>query len=83
MQSPTRKATTTENYQLSQRGAPNYADRDIWGPRGKSMGDPWSPTNPDGSPPHNPLGRCYPPETLKEFAAFCGENDLHLISDEI
>lgn len=48
MQSPTRKATTTENYQLSQRGAPNYADRDIWGPRGKSMGDPWSPTNPDG-----------------------------------
>ena len=24
-----------------------------------------------------------PPETLKEFAAFCGENDLHLISDEI
>lgn len=24
-----------------------------------------------------------PPETLKELAAFCGENDLHFISDEI
>ncbi|KAJ5776381.1 PLP-dependent transferase [Penicillium nucicola] len=35
------------------------------------------------SNPHNPLGRCYPPETLREFALFCGKNDLHLISDEI
>ncbi|KAJ5378116.1 uncharacterized protein N7496_005525 [Penicillium cataractarum] len=35
------------------------------------------------SNPHNPLGRCYPPETLREFASFCGRNDLHLISDEI
>ncbi|KAJ5106933.1 PLP-dependent transferase [Penicillium angulare] len=35
------------------------------------------------SNPHNPLGRCYPPETLLEFAAFCGRNNLHLISDEI
>lgn len=31
-----------------------------------------------------PTDECIqPPETLKEFAAFCGENDLHLISDEI
>ncbi|SPB46670.1 unnamed protein product [Aspergillus niger] len=35
------------------------------------------------SNPHNPLGRCYPPETLREFASFCGKNDLHFISDEI
>ncbi|KAE8406708.1 pyridoxal phosphate-dependent transferase [Aspergillus pseudonomiae] len=35
------------------------------------------------SNPHNPLGRCYPPETLLEFAAFCGRNKLHFISDEI
>ncbi|KAH6889398.1 pyridoxal phosphate-dependent transferase [Thelonectria olida] len=35
------------------------------------------------SHPHNPLGRCYPPETLREFAALCGENDLHFVSDEI
>ncbi|KAG9569391.1 hypothetical protein KCU71_g2259, partial [Aureobasidium melanogenum] len=35
------------------------------------------------SHPHNPLGRCYPPETLKEFAAFCGRHELHFISDEI
>ncbi|KAK4189482.1 putative 1-aminocyclopropane-1-carboxylate synthase [Podospora australis] len=27
--------------------------------------------------PHNPLGRCY------EVATFCGQNNLHLISDEI
>ncbi|KAF9891371.1 hypothetical protein FE257_004227 [Aspergillus nanangensis] len=35
------------------------------------------------SNPHNPLGRCYPPETLMEFARFCGEKSLHFISDEI
>ncbi|SPO05310.1 related to 1-aminocyclopropane-1-carboxylate synthase, and related proteins [Cephalotrichum gorgonifer] len=35
------------------------------------------------SHPHNPLGRCYPPETMKEFASICGENGLHFISDEI
>ncbi|KNG89221.1 hypothetical protein ANOM_002139 [Aspergillus nomiae NRRL 13137] len=35
------------------------------------------------SNPHNPLGRCYPPETLLEFASFCGRNQLHFISDEI
>ncbi|GAW26423.1 putative pyridoxal phosphate-dependent major subdomain 2 [Rosellinia necatrix] len=35
------------------------------------------------SNPHNPLGRCYPAETLKEVARFCGRHNLHLISDEI
>ncbi|KAI0479733.1 putative acc synthase [Xylaria cf. heliscus] len=35
------------------------------------------------SNPHNPLGRCYPAETLREIARFCGSNNLHLISDEI
>ncbi|CCT61193.1 hypothetical protein IAQ61_004988 [Plenodomus lingam] len=35
------------------------------------------------SNPHNPLGRCYPAETLREIARFCGRNNLHLISDEI
>ncbi|KAK4098344.1 putative aminotransferase class I and II family protein [Parathielavia hyrcaniae] len=33
--------------------------------------------------PHNPLGRCYPVETLKAIASFCGQHKLHLISDEI
>ncbi|KAL1843051.1 hypothetical protein VTJ49DRAFT_3186 [Mycothermus thermophilus] len=33
--------------------------------------------------PHNPLGRCYPVETLLEIASFCGRHGLHLISDEI
>ncbi|KAF4341576.1 plp-dependent transferase [Fusarium beomiforme] len=33
--------------------------------------------------PHNPLGRCYPRETLQVFASICGEHGLHLISDEI
>ncbi|CAG9950378.1 unnamed protein product [Clonostachys rosea f. rosea IK726] len=35
------------------------------------------------SNPHNPLGRCYPAETVREIARFCGSNSLHLISDEI
>ncbi|KAH7174936.1 1-aminocyclopropane-1-carboxylate synthase [Fusarium flagelliforme] len=35
------------------------------------------------SNPHNPLGRSYPVETIKEFIGFCNENDLHFISDEI
>ncbi|KAI0116518.1 pyridoxal phosphate-dependent transferase [Nemania sp. FL0031] len=35
------------------------------------------------SNPHNPLGRCYPPKTLIEFASFCERHQLHLISDEI
>ncbi|TRX91993.1 hypothetical protein FHL15_007090 [Xylaria flabelliformis] len=33
--------------------------------------------------PHNPLGRCYPAETLEEVARFCGRNNLHLICDEV
>ena len=33
--------------------------------------------------PQNPLGRTYPRETLLEYARFCEENDLHLVSDEI
>ncbi|KGO59252.1 Pyridoxal phosphate-dependent transferase, major region, subdomain 2 [Penicillium expansum] len=33
--------------------------------------------------PHNPLGRCYSPETIKEVARFCDKYDLHLICDEI
>ncbi|PLB48733.1 aspartate aminotransferase [Aspergillus steynii IBT 23096] len=33
--------------------------------------------------PHNPLGRCYPEEVLKEYMKFCARNGLHLISDEI
>lgn len=33
--------------------------------------------------PHNPLGRCYPAETLKALFAFCERYNLHLVSDEI
>ncbi|CAG8243574.1 unnamed protein product [Penicillium salamii] len=33
--------------------------------------------------PHNPLGRCYPAETLRAFIRFCADNQLHFISDEI
>ncbi|KAK2836986.1 hypothetical protein FQN49_006523 [Arthroderma sp. PD_2] len=33
--------------------------------------------------PHNPLGRCYPRETLVEIFRFCQKHELHLISDEI
>ncbi|CAG9961986.1 unnamed protein product [Clonostachys byssicola] len=35
------------------------------------------------SHPHNPLGRCYPTDTLQEFMVFCSQNHLHFISDEI
>ncbi|KAL4815671.1 pyridoxal phosphate-dependent transferase [Aspergillus spinulosporus] len=35
------------------------------------------------SNPHNPLGRCYPPETIEEFVLFCAAHRLHFISDEI
>ncbi|KAJ5505344.1 Pyridoxal phosphate-dependent transferase major region subdomain 2 [Penicillium expansum] len=35
------------------------------------------------SNPHNPLGRCYSPETIKEVARFCDKYHLHLICDEI
>ncbi|EGX50052.1 hypothetical protein AOL_s00076g403 [Orbilia oligospora ATCC 24927] len=33
--------------------------------------------------PHNPLGRCYPRETLVEYLKFCEKHDIHLIADEI
>ena len=33
--------------------------------------------------PHNPLGRCYPRETVVEIMKFCQENKIHLFSDEI
>ncbi|KAJ5779703.1 hypothetical protein N7457_007423 [Penicillium paradoxum] len=33
--------------------------------------------------PHNPVGRCYPVETLKAIARFCDKHCLHLISDEV
>ncbi|RSL77346.1 hypothetical protein CDV31_017331, partial [Fusarium ambrosium] len=35
------------------------------------------------SNPHNPLGRCYPTETLEEFMSFCNRHGLHFVSDEI
>ncbi|KAF3035954.1 hypothetical protein E8E12_006340 [Didymella heteroderae] len=33
--------------------------------------------------PHNPLGKCYPKETLVELMRFCQRHTLHFISDEI
>ncbi|EFR00199.1 1-aminocyclopropane-1-carboxylate synthase 11 [Nannizzia gypsea CBS 118893] len=33
--------------------------------------------------PHNPLGRCYPRETLVEIFKLCQKYQIHLISDEI
>ncbi|KAK4973363.1 hypothetical protein LTR42_005348 [Elasticomyces elasticus] len=33
--------------------------------------------------PHNPLGKCYPPDTIKAIAAFCEKHSLHYLSDEI
>lgn len=33
--------------------------------------------------PHNPLGKCYPVETIKAIASFCAKHDLHYLSDEI
>jgi aspartate/methionine/tyrosine aminotransferase len=33
--------------------------------------------------PHNPLGRCYPRETLVAFMRLCQKHRIHLISDEI
>ncbi|GAA5891126.1 hypothetical protein JCM5296_004900 [Sporobolomyces johnsonii] len=33
--------------------------------------------------PHNPLGFCYPRETLIAYARFCEKHNLHLIVDEI
>ncbi|KAI1760550.1 acc synthase [Hypoxylon sp. FL1150] len=33
--------------------------------------------------PHNPLGQCYPRETLIGLMRFCAAKNIHLISDEI
>ncbi|KAL1859987.1 hypothetical protein Plec18170_001936 [Paecilomyces lecythidis] len=33
--------------------------------------------------PNNPVGRCYPVETLKEICKFCQKHQVHLISDEV
>ncbi|OLN89071.1 1-aminocyclopropane-1-carboxylate synthase-like protein 1 [Colletotrichum chlorophyti] len=33
--------------------------------------------------PNNPLGRCYPRETLVRIMGFCNRHRIHLISDEI
>ncbi|KAF2180367.1 aminotransferase [Zopfia rhizophila CBS 207.26] len=33
--------------------------------------------------PHNPLGRCYPKETIIELMKLCQKYNIHLISDEI
>ncbi|KAJ9313285.1 hypothetical protein DTO271D3_6533 [Paecilomyces variotii] len=33
--------------------------------------------------PNNPVGRCYPVETLKEICRFCQKHQIHLISDEV
>ncbi|KAI3326361.1 1-aminocyclopropane-1-carboxylate synthase 7 [Xylariaceae sp. AK1471] len=33
--------------------------------------------------PHNPLGRCYPTETIESIIRFCDEMKIHFISDEI
>jgi 1-aminocyclopropane-1-carboxylate synthase len=33
--------------------------------------------------PHNPLGRCYPKETIIELMRLCQKYHMHLISDEI
>lgn len=33
--------------------------------------------------PHNPLGKCYPPSTLKAIMTFCNRHRIHLLADEI
>ena len=33
--------------------------------------------------PNNPVGRCYPRETLVEIMRFCQRHQIHMISDEI
>jgi aspartate/methionine/tyrosine aminotransferase len=33
--------------------------------------------------PHNPLGKCYPRETLQSMSDFSHRNNLHYISDEV
>ncbi|KAJ4258244.1 hypothetical protein NW762_008393 [Fusarium torreyae] len=48
MDDPIPVAEVSGKYGLSTRGVQGALYRDVWGPREKSMGDPWSPTNPDG-----------------------------------
>lgn len=33
--------------------------------------------------PHNPLGQCYPKETIIELMKLCNKHKIHLLSDEI
>lgn len=33
--------------------------------------------------PHNPLGRCYPKDTIIELMKFCNQNRIHLLADEV
>ncbi|RFU27519.1 hypothetical protein B7463_g8830, partial [Scytalidium lignicola] len=33
--------------------------------------------------PHNPLGQCYLPSTLRALMKFCEKNSIHLTSDEV
>ena len=33
--------------------------------------------------PHNPLGRCYPRETLEALLKFCQKYQIHIVSDEV
>jgi DNA-binding transcriptional MocR family regulator len=33
--------------------------------------------------PHNPLGRCYPPNVIKAYLSLCSKYSIHFISDEI
>lgn len=33
--------------------------------------------------PHNPLGKCYPVDTLKGLFELCNKYSIHLVSDEI
>lgn len=35
------------------------------------------------SHPQNPLGICYPPHVVQECIAWCRDNQIHLVSDEI
>ncbi|KAL0778461.1 hypothetical protein CaCOL14_006114 [Colletotrichum acutatum] len=41
-------ATAAEHH-ISARGAEGLVLRDVWGPREKSMGNPWTPDNPNGT----------------------------------
>jgi 1-aminocyclopropane-1-carboxylate synthase len=33
--------------------------------------------------PHNPLGRCYPPEALEAYMKLCQKHSIHFIVDEV